>query len=66
VDRTSRLVDRLHTAADLWATGVTLQREAIRRRHPDASDQDIEAQLNHWLMDRPGAKAGDGPNPGER
>jgi hypothetical protein len=56
-----RLVERLYTAVDLWATGVTLKREAIRRRHPDASDEQIEILLNRWLHERPGAEGGDGP-----
>ena len=30
-----RLVERLRTAVDLWATGVALKRETIRRHHPD-------------------------------
>jgi hypothetical protein len=56
-----QLVDRLHTAVDLWATGVAMQRHAIRRRDPDASAAAVEARLNRWLQDRPGAEAGDGP-----
>jgi hypothetical protein len=56
-----RLVERLHTAVDLWATGVALKRETIRRRHPDASDEEIEILLNRWLQERPGAEGGDGP-----
>jgi hypothetical protein len=56
-----RLVERLYTAVDLWATGVALKRETIRRRHPDASDDEIEILLNRWLQERPGAESGDGP-----
>lgn len=56
-----RLVERLRTAVDLWATGVALKRETIRRRHPGASDEEIEIELNRWLQERPGAEAGDGP-----
>jgi hypothetical protein len=56
-----RLVERLRTAVDLWATGVALKRETIRRGHPDASDAEIETLLNRWLQERPGAEGGDGP-----
>lgn len=56
-----RLVERLYIAVDLWATGVALKRETIRRRHPDASDDQIEILLNRWLQERPGAENGDGP-----
>ena len=57
-----RLAERFQTALDLWATGVALRRQAIRRSHPDASDEDIERLLVEWLHDRPGAKSGDGPS----
>jgi hypothetical protein len=57
----NKLVERLHTAVDLWATGVALQRQTIRRLHPDASEEDVEALLNRWLHERPGAETGDGP-----
>ena len=56
-------VERLYTAIDMWATGVALQREALRRRHPDASSAELEALLNRWLQERPGAEHGDGPQP---
>jgi hypothetical protein len=55
------LVERLYTAFDLWSTGVTLKRQSIRRHHPDASDDEVEAMLNRWLHERPGAESGDGP-----
>ena len=60
-DPADRLVERLYTAVDLWATGVALKRGAIRRRHPEASAEEIETLLNRWLHERPGAEGGDGP-----
>jgi hypothetical protein len=57
------LVERLLTAADLWAAGVALRRQAIRRRHPHASDHEIDSMLSQWLLERPGAEKGDGPQP---
>lgn len=56
-----RLVERLYTAVDLWATGVALQRQAIRRQHPGASDEEVDVLVNRWLQQRPGAETGDGP-----
>lgn len=56
-----RMIARLHTAIDLWATGVALQRRSIRRRNPEASDAEVEELLGQWLQDRPGAEMGDGP-----
>lgn len=58
-----RLIERFHTTVDLWATGVTLRRQAISRHQPEASVDEVEALLNQWLQQRPGAEMGDGPQP---
>ena len=58
-----RLIARFHTAAELWTAGVTLHRQTLHRRHPDSSVEEIEALLNQWLQQRPGAEMGDGPQP---
>jgi hypothetical protein len=63
VGREDRLVERLYAAIDLWAAGVALQRQTIRRSHPEASDAEVEVLLNRWLQHRPGAEMGDGPQP---
>jgi hypothetical protein len=55
------LVERFRVAVDLWATGVSLRRQSIRRDRPHASDREVEMLLNQWLHDRPGAQHGDGP-----
>lgn len=60
-----RLIERFHTTIDLWATGVTLRRQAIRRNQPQASVEEVDALLNQWLQERPGAEMGDGPQPDE-
>jgi hypothetical protein len=57
-----RLPERFQTALDLWATGVAIRRQALRRIHPDASDRDIDRLLMEWLHHRPGAERGDGPS----
>jgi len=36
-------------------------RENLRRRHPDASSDQIERLLGEWLQERPGAEGGDCP-----
>ena len=56
-----RLIERFHTAVDLWVTGVTLRRQAIRRDRPEATPQEVEELVNLWLQERPGAETGDGP-----
>lgn len=52
---------RLRTACDLFDTGVALQRQQLRREHPDASSAEIEQRLAAWLQTRPGAEHGDAP-----
>lgn len=59
----SLLIERFKVAVDLWETGVMLQRQRLRREHPTASEQQIEAIVTHWLQERPGAERGDGPPP---
>ena len=57
----SSLADALQTTLDLFETGVDLMRQNLRRRHPEASDDDIDRLLQQWLLDRPGAEFGDCP-----
>jgi Rv0078B-related antitoxin len=46
---------------DLFQTGVDLMRQSLRRRHSEATEEDIERLLQAWLLERPGAEAGDCP-----
>jgi Rv0078B-related antitoxin len=46
---------------DLFATGLDLMRQNLRRSHPEADDQEIERRLQEWLTQRPGAESGDCP-----
>jgi hypothetical protein len=50
---------RFKAALDLFETGVDLMRQNLRRRHPEASDAEIERLLGRWLRERPGAESGD-------
>jgi hypothetical protein len=56
---TGSIADALRTTFDLFDAGVNLMRQNLRRRHPDANDQEIERRLREWLRHRPGAEAGD-------
>jgi Rv0078B-related antitoxin len=51
---------RLRTTFDLFAAGVRMMRQNLRRRHPDASEEEIESRLRAWMSHRPGAEHGDG------
>jgi hypothetical protein len=58
-DRPEVLAARLRTALDLCALGESMRRAQLRREHPEATDEDIEASLVAWLHTRPGAEQGD-------
>lgn len=54
------VAEAFRTTLDLFDAGVALQRQNLRRRHPGASDEEIDRRLGQWLRDRPGAAFGDG------
>jgi hypothetical protein len=54
------LAMRLRTALDLCELGESIRLAQLRRDHPEATDEEIEALLVAWLETRPGAEQGDG------
>ena len=54
-------IDSFRMALDLFQTGVDVMRQNLRRRHPEAGDEEIERMLGEWLQERPGAEFGDSP-----
>jgi hypothetical protein len=57
----SSVSEAFRATLDLFQTGVDLTRQNLRRRHPDADEREIERLLQEWLLERPGAEAGDCP-----
>jgi hypothetical protein len=55
----SSVVEAFRATLDLFQTGLDLMRQNLRRRYPDAADDDIERLLHEWLRERPGAESGD-------
>ncbi|WP_129574494.1 MULTISPECIES: hypothetical protein [Sorangium] len=55
----TRLAENLRLAFDLHDAGVALMRQNLRRRLPEANEEDIDERLADWLMERPGAEFGD-------
>ncbi len=49
----------LRVTLDLSETGIALMRHNLRRRFPDASEEDIDHRLRAWVRHRPGAEHGD-------
>jgi hypothetical protein len=44
------VVQAFRATLDLFETGVDLMRQNLRRRHPEASNEDIERLLGEWLQ----------------
>jgi Xaa-Pro aminopeptidase len=40
-------------AVELHETGLAMQRANLRRRNPDASDEEVDALMRAWLLERP-------------
>jgi hypothetical protein len=55
----SSVAEAFRVTLDLFETGVELMRQNLRRRHPDASEAEVDLRLREWLRDRPGAESGD-------
>ncbi len=54
-------VEKLRLALEMSADAEELMRQNLRRRHPDEDEAQIEARLDAWFLDRPGAPGGDCP-----
>lgn len=50
---------RLRTALELAELAAAIMEQNLRRRHPEASDEEIQRLLLRWLHTRPGAEHGD-------
>lgn len=55
----SPIADTFRATLDLFQTGIDLMRQNLRRRHPQAAEEDLDRLLREWLRERPGAEAGD-------
>ena len=55
-----RLAEKLRLALVMSSEGFEMKREQLRRRFPEADDDEIDRRLRAWLQERPGAEHGDG------
>lgn len=46
-------------ACELAEMGAHMVEARFRREHPEASDDEVAAQVRAWWIDRPGAPDGD-------
>lgn len=51
--RRETAAERLELALVMQAEGLTLMRENLRRRHPNATEREIDKLFDAWLLDRP-------------
>lgn len=56
----ARAAERLRTSLELHDLGVAMTRQRLRRLHPDATEEALQAMLRDWFAMRPGAEWGDG------
>jgi len=49
----SVLRERLLEAIDLMEFGIELMRQNLRRRHPEASEEEINIRLESWQFEEP-------------
>lgn len=59
MDEPSAAAERLRPALALFAAGVEMMRQNLRRQFPDADEREIQERLTAWLRHRPGAEYGD-------
>ncbi|MGN6678112.1 MAG: hypothetical protein ACTHKL_10010 [Streptosporangiaceae bacterium] len=50
---------RFRLAQDMHKFGERLAESSLRRRHPEASDEQIATMLRRWRRERSGAPDGD-------
>jgi hypothetical protein len=51
--------ERLAQALEMFEFGVEMMAANLRRRHPEATPEQIDQLVDQWLAERPGAEHGD-------
>ncbi len=54
------IAEKFRTTLELFELGEAMLRQKLRRKHPAANDDEIEALVQEWRERRPGAEHGDG------
>jgi hypothetical protein len=51
--------ERVRLTLDMYEFGERMQRARLRRENPNATEEEVQALIEAWLSDRPGAEFGD-------
>lgn len=60
-ERNQRVAERFQMAMSLYELAEDMLRHKLRRKHPEASAEEIDLRVLEWRLHRPGAEYGDGP-----
>jgi hypothetical protein len=70
--RDPEVLARMRIAFDLYEAAEEIMRQNLRRRHPEATEEEIERDLVSWLREQPvrprrslSSRFGRGRGPGE-
>jgi hypothetical protein len=55
----AQVASRLRLALEFFSAGESMMRAKLTRESPGSTESEIEARLQQWLADRPGAEYGD-------
>lgn len=51
--RDPEALERMALAFDLYEAALTFKRQQLRREHPEWSEEEIDAGIRAWHLDRP-------------
>lgn len=60
VIRDPEIMERMQTMLELFELSVIMQRQNIRRRHPELGPDEVEERVQEWLASRPDEEHRDG------
>lgn len=55
-----RIIERFQLTLDLYDLSERMLRQKLRRKHPLATDAELDTKIAEWVSRRPGAEQGDG------
>lgn len=61
--RDPEVLERVRRAFELFELSEEIMLQNLRRRNPEASEEEIAAMYQRWLLARPGAEQGDASGP---